>query len=175
MAKYSNLTALFSAIANSLRAKMGTSGKIVADDFPSVIESIETGITNVRIYKFTLSTTPGEGYQTLVSKDAFLASLYNDPNAFILMYGRNLAQASTSMRDLWFSLGSTIAYHGTTARSDILVRQSTSALTAVGGNGLKATNYNGHFMLDSAGTLKTYCKTDYPMVAGEYVIIAGTV
>ena len=89
MAKYSNLTALFSAIANSLRAKMGTSGKIVADDFPSVIDSIETGITNVRIYKFTLSTTPGEGYQTLVRNDAFLASLYNDPNAFIMMYGKN--------------------------------------------------------------------------------------
>lgn len=43
MARYSTLTALFSAIANSLRAKTGTSGKIIADDFPNVIDSLSTG------------------------------------------------------------------------------------------------------------------------------------
>lgn len=43
MAKYTTLTALFTAIANSLRGKTGSSGKIVADDFPSVIDSLTTG------------------------------------------------------------------------------------------------------------------------------------
>lgn len=43
MAKYNTLTALFTAIANSLRGKTGGSGKIVADDFPSVIDSLSTG------------------------------------------------------------------------------------------------------------------------------------
>lgn len=43
MAKYSTLTALFTAIANSLRSKTGSTGKIVADDFPSVIDSLSTG------------------------------------------------------------------------------------------------------------------------------------
>ena len=43
MAKYTTLKALLTAIANSLRGKTGGSGKIVADDFPSVIDSLSTG------------------------------------------------------------------------------------------------------------------------------------
>ena len=43
MAKYSTLNALFTAIANSLRGKTGGTGTIVADDFPSVIDSLSTG------------------------------------------------------------------------------------------------------------------------------------
>lgn len=43
MAKYSTLNGLFTAIANSLRSKTGGTGKIVADDFPSVIDGLSTG------------------------------------------------------------------------------------------------------------------------------------
>lgn len=43
MAKYTTLNALFTAIANSLRNKTNGTGKIVADDFPSVIDSLSTG------------------------------------------------------------------------------------------------------------------------------------
>lgn len=43
MAKYTTLNALFTAIANSLRSKTNSSGKIVADDFPAVIDSLSTG------------------------------------------------------------------------------------------------------------------------------------
>ena len=43
MAKYTTLSGLFSAIATSLRGKTGGTGKIVADDFPSVIDSLPTG------------------------------------------------------------------------------------------------------------------------------------
>lgn len=45
MAKYTTLNGLFTAIANSLRSKTGGTGKIVADDFPTIIDSIKTGIT----------------------------------------------------------------------------------------------------------------------------------
>lgn len=45
MAKYTTLSALFTAIANSIRSKTGGSGKIVADDFPDMIGRISTGIT----------------------------------------------------------------------------------------------------------------------------------
>ena len=44
MAKYSTLTALFTAIANSLRTKTKTTGTIIADDFPTVIDSISVGV-----------------------------------------------------------------------------------------------------------------------------------
>lgn len=43
MAKYTTLTSLFTAIANSLRTKTGSTGKIVADDFPSVIDGLSIG------------------------------------------------------------------------------------------------------------------------------------
>ena len=45
MAKYTTLSGLFTAIATSLRGKTGSTGKIVADDFPSVIDGIQVGIT----------------------------------------------------------------------------------------------------------------------------------
>lgn len=43
MAKHNTLTELFADIANSLRSKTSGTGKIVADDFPSVIDSLSTG------------------------------------------------------------------------------------------------------------------------------------
>ncbi len=45
MAKYTTLNGLFTAIANSLRSKTSSSGKIVADDFPSVIDGLKIGVT----------------------------------------------------------------------------------------------------------------------------------
>lgn len=42
--KYGTLTGLFTAIANSIRGKTGGTGAIVADDFPSTIDSIEMGV-----------------------------------------------------------------------------------------------------------------------------------
>jgi hypothetical protein len=45
MAKYSSLAALFTAIANAIRAKTGDTATIVAEDFPTVISSISTGGT----------------------------------------------------------------------------------------------------------------------------------
>lgn len=43
MAKYTTLGALFTAIANSLRSKTGRTDSIIADDFPTVIDSLSTG------------------------------------------------------------------------------------------------------------------------------------
>ena len=57
MAKYTTLTGLFSAIANSLRAKTGATGTIVADDFPSVIDSISVGVAGGIIPTGTKSIT----------------------------------------------------------------------------------------------------------------------
>lgn len=42
MANYTTLTGLFTAIANSLRSKTGGTGSIVADNFPSIIDGLDT-------------------------------------------------------------------------------------------------------------------------------------
>lgn len=43
MAKHENLTALFTAIADSIRGKTGGTDAIIADDFPEAIDGIQTG------------------------------------------------------------------------------------------------------------------------------------
>lgn len=43
MAKYSNLSALFKAIADAIRGKTGGTDAIVAEDFPTAIEGISSG------------------------------------------------------------------------------------------------------------------------------------
>ena len=43
MAKYTNLSSLFTAIANAIRTKKGTTAEIIADNFPEEIADIETG------------------------------------------------------------------------------------------------------------------------------------
>lgn len=43
MAKHENLTALFTAIADSIRGKTGGTDAIIADDFPEAIDGITTG------------------------------------------------------------------------------------------------------------------------------------
>lgn len=40
---YTTLSSLFTAIADAIRSKLGTQSQIVADNFPSMIESIPTG------------------------------------------------------------------------------------------------------------------------------------
>ena len=43
MAKFNNLTDLFTAIANAIRSKTGSTDSIVADDFPDAIAAISGG------------------------------------------------------------------------------------------------------------------------------------
>lgn len=43
MGKYSTLSELFTAIADAIRTKTGGGTAIVAEDFPTEIESISTG------------------------------------------------------------------------------------------------------------------------------------
>lgn len=43
MPKHNNLTELFTATANAIRSKTGSTDPIVADDFPTAIEGIEAG------------------------------------------------------------------------------------------------------------------------------------
>ena len=42
---HTTLSSLFTAIANAIRAKTGSTATIVADDFPEAITSIQTGFS----------------------------------------------------------------------------------------------------------------------------------
>lgn len=59
---HSTLTSLFSDIANAIRTKGGTSGTIVADNFPTAIANLPSGgggATNLVHGTFTTSSTTG--------------------------------------------------------------------------------------------------------------------
>ena len=53
---YSTLSALFTAIANAIRAKTGSTEKIVADNFPSAIAGISSSTTFTR-YMHTITAS----------------------------------------------------------------------------------------------------------------------
>ena len=57
--KHETLTSLFTAIANAIRGKTETSESIVADDFPSAIDGIETGVNYTIEYEDLSGTSSG--------------------------------------------------------------------------------------------------------------------
>lgn len=64
MAKYESLRGLFTAIADAIRAKTGSTGAIVAEDFPEFIEGIEPVIEPLTISENGTYTAPDgiDGY-----------------------------------------------------------------------------------------------------------------
>ena len=234
MAKYSTLTALFTAIANSLRGKTGGTGKIVADDFPSVIDGLSTGgitptgtkvittngshdvtnyataqvnvpvgitpsgtktITgngthdvtnfasalvnvaglNARVFTSTVSADVSSGTGTIASANDFIKSIRSNANAFIIVRLVDVPK-STAALTAWFLTNNVLAWRASSnSYKAVSVRQSaTYENIALNVNGLTAENYSGHLCVGANGNVYCYPSTTYPLKAGTYQIIAGT-
>lgn len=88
MANHTSLASLFTDIANAIRAKLGSSGRIVADNFPAAIQSIPTGSTPVletvtKSYTPTETAqsdtiTPGAGYDAIEEVDVTVGAIPDD-------------------------------------------------------------------------------------------------
>lgn len=234
MAKYSTLTALFTAIANSLRSKTGSTGSIVADDFPSVIDglstggitptgtktittngthdvtayasasvNVPTGITpsgtktitangtvdvtnfasalvnvtglNARVFTSTVSADATSDTKTISGANDFIASIRDNPNAFIFVRLMDVPQATAALT-AWFNTNVALAWRASSnSYKAISVRQS-ATYEAVNLNlcGLTGKNYNGHISVTANGSVQCIPNTTYPLKAGTYQIIAGT-
>lgn len=233
MAKYNTLTELFTAIANSLRGKTGGTGKIVADDFPSVIDGLSTGgitptgtktittngehdvtsyakakvnvpvgttptgtktITangehdvadfakalvnvtglNARVFTATVSKDVTSGQATIAGANSFIASLVNNSNAFVLVRHTS-PQPSTAMSTLWFNSNQIIAHQGATAYKSVYCRNNASYASAyLNIYGLTGQNWMGSLSVKSDGSLYVNIDSNFPVKAGTYQIIAGT-
>lgn len=103
MAKHTNLTSLFAAIANAIRAKTGETAVIVADDFPSKIAEISTGIAR-RIVNDE-SITPSGSYATSTYYNTtYGVKVGYCPNGDILISMQG--GTSTSYENIYFTLAS---------------------------------------------------------------------
>jgi len=234
MAKYKTLTALFTAIATSLRGKTGGTEKIVADDFPSVIDSLSTGgitptgtktitsngthdvtsfatakvevpasgitpsgektitangthdvtsfasaLVNVqglhaRIFTATVSADVSSGAATISGANDWIASIRSNANAFILVRYLGVA-ASTTSSNVWLNANFAMGYSGSTKYNTIAYRQSASTASASFNiNGLTGDNYGGHLTVQANGSLIVNVHSEFPVKAGTYQIIAGT-
>lgn len=238
MAKYPTLKSLFTAIANSLRGKTGGTGKIVADDFPSMIDSLSTGgitpsgtktitsngthdvtsfalakvevpasgitpsgtktITengthdvttfanalvnvpipvglNARVFTSTVSADVTSGIATIAGNNDWIKSIKSNANAFVMVRYLDI-KASTAATGLWFNANFKLAYSGGTAYNAFTYRQSASTASyAQNVNGLTNENYGGNLSVGANGNLYVYVNANYPVKAGTYQIIAGTV
>lgn len=79
MAKYTNLSSLFTAIADAIRAKKGTTDTIVADNFPDEIAGIKVGATvfdlmsNLKTYKDSISIN-GKTLENVFGQQTYFAN-----------------------------------------------------------------------------------------------------
>ena len=140
----------------------------------NVAVPIPTGM-NARVFTVTVASDVTSGNYKILAANSFLASIRNDPNAFVLMVSLNQT-ASTAMYSLWVIANFVLAYTGSSARKALCVRTTASANNVVGyGGGVSGTNGTGHLQMDSDGSLTVKsCNTTYPLRAGTYLIIGGT-
>ena len=95
MATHTTLVSLFTAIADAIRAKNGTNGKIVADNFPDEIANITTG------FKVNSITTSGT-YDTSTYHGSYWAAIDDNGNLLLVVEGGT----STAYESIYFASSS---------------------------------------------------------------------
>lgn len=128
---------------------------------------------NAKIYDVTVDTDKTSTVYLL--QNDHLKSLRSNPKAFVMMRAMN-PEASTAMVHFWLTANFTFYYSGATAYNSIIARATASTANLNGNmNGLPGNNYNAHLNVDENGRLWAIPNATYPIKAGTYQIIAGTV
>ena len=118
MATHATLSALFSAIADAIRAKTGGTDTIVANDFPESISNISTGGSNKST--FTVEDVMGMGFSPTgtyefelgMTWEDFVSSSYN--TAGFAIYGTTVGSSEMGSGPQFVSNG--IQYPAVDAR-----------------------------------------------------------
>ncbi|MEI3501056.1 MAG: hypothetical protein V8Q39_06100 [Anaerovoracaceae bacterium] len=80
--KHSTLSDLFTAIADAIRSKTGSSDGIIADDFPKKIEEIESGWKG----KYVIAEIPDSVLQSETDFNYSVISEYINQNTLVVVY-----------------------------------------------------------------------------------------
>ena len=131
---------------------------------------------NAKIFTATISADT-TSTATFITND-WIKSIRDNSNAFILLRYMGTA-ASTACVHTVLTANFPIGYGGATMYNSVVVRSTASAINFNGNSkGLNqngGAQYNGHLNTDANGKLFAYGNATYPIKAGEYQIIAGTV
>lgn len=192
------------SIADAIRSKGGTSASLAFPaGFVNAISAIKTGITptgtktitengthdvtnyanaqvnvkglNAVVFTSTLASDVTSGNVKLAPANAFLASIRNNPKAFVWVRHTE-GKASTAMIRMWIVANFNLIYYGSTAVNGVLIRTSTSASSVTNKmNGVAGTNDSGsHINVESDGSIMVRgAGSSYPVKAGTYEIIGG--
>lgn len=180
MSTISTIKAALSSIINKANATTGGADTTVAAAVDRLVSGYGSGSggggsvqgLNARLYTITLDTDKTTTV-TLLQND-WLKSLRDNPAAFVMMRCMTPA-ASTAMVSFWLTTNFTLYHSGTTAYNSIIARATDSVANLNGNNfGLPGDNYNAHLNIDANGGLWAIPSTTYPIKAGTYQIVAGT-
>lgn len=147
-------------------------GTFDVTNFASALVNI-SGI-NARIFTTTLAADTTSTANIL--KNDWLKSIRSLPNAFVLMRYMGTA-ASTAAVHTVLTTNFPLYYSGATMYNSIVLRSTASSGNAnPNSKGLSGGGqYNGHLNIDENGQLYCYGNATYPIKAGTYQVIAGTV
>ena len=141
-------------------------------DFAKANVNVE-GI-NARVFTTTVASDVTSGNLTIFPANDYLKSIRSNPNGFVWLFKKN-PPVSTAMYSMWLISNMYFTAQGSSQRNAIVIRNTTSASNVTTNyNGLTGANSAGHLSLEADGSLMVRgCNTTYPVLAGEYQIIAG--
>ena len=150
---------------------ISNNGTFDVTNYASVLANIQ-GL-NARVFSATVSSDQTSA--VTLAQDDWLKSIYNDPNAFALVrYVGTLP--SVAAVHLSLTANFPLFCSGATVYYSMVLRSSATAIQLNSdARNLYTTSYNGHVNISSAGKLQIYGNATYPVRAGTYQIIAGTV
>lgn len=130
---------------------------------------------NARVFTSAVSADATSGTVTISGANDWIASIRDDPNAFVMVRFLGLAPSAASS-NFWLNTNFPLGYSGATKYNTIAYRQTASTASgAFNVNGLTGTNYGGHITVNANGSITCSVNSSFPVKAGTYQIIAGTV
>lgn len=164
-----------SGVAPSGSININQNGTFDVSSVASAIVNVPTGL---KAKIFTVSRSADSTGSVTFITDEWFKTIRNDPNAFVLLRYMG-TKASTAGVHMVLTANFPFCYGGTTVYNSIVARASTSAVNYNGNSrGLNQNGgdqYNGHLNIGANGNLFAVANATYPIKAGQYQVIAGTV
>lgn len=148
-------------------------GTVDVTNFASAMVNVQ-GL-NARVFTSTVTASASSGSPTILEANDFIASIRSNANAFVIVRLLDVPKATAALT-AWFVTNAKLAWRASSnSYNAVSVRQSaTYEAVALNVNGLTGENYSGHLCVASNGRLYCYPQSSYPLIAGTYQIIAGT-